>query len=280
MKGLNKMPGKLYVVGTPIGNLEDITYRAVRILSEVDFICAEDTRVTVKLLNHFDIKKPLLSYHEHSASHVSENIISRLQSGESCAVVTDAGMPCISDPGEDLVRMCRDLDIPVEAVPGPTAMATAAAVCGIPASRFAFEGFLSVTKKQRFEHLKSVSKDTHTLIFYEAPHKLRSTLEDMLKYFGDRRISICRELTKIHEEVMRTTLSQAIEYYEQNAPRGEYVLVVEGMRAEELKDEYSVEEAAGIARKLIEGGAKMSDACKEAARITGVRKNDIYTAVM
>ena len=252
------MPGKLYVVGTPIGNLEDITYRAVRILSEVDFICAEDTRVTVKLLNHFDIKKPLLSYHEHSASHVSENIISRLQSGESCAVVTDAGMPCISD----------------------TAMATAAAVCGIPASRFAFEGFLSVTKKQRFEHLKSVSKDTHTLIFYEAPHKLRSTLEDMLKYFGDRRISICRELTKIHEEVMRTTLSQAIEYYEQNAPRGEYVLVVEGMSAEELKDEYSVEEAAGIARKLIEGGAKMSDACKEAARITGVRKNDIYTAVM
>ena len=245
------MPGKLYVVGTPIGNLEDITYRAVRILSEVDFICAEDTRVTVKLLNHFDIKKPLLSYHEHSASHVSENIISR-----------------------------RDLDIPVEAVPGPTAMATAAAVCGIPASRFAFEGFLSVTKKQRFEHLKSVSKDTHTLIFYEAPHKLRSTLEDMLKYFGDRRISICRELTKIHEEVMRTTLSQAIEYYEQNAPRGEYVLVVEGMSAEELKDEYSVEEAADIARKLIEGGAKMSDACKEAARITGVRKNDIYTAVM
>ena len=176
--------------------------------------------------------------------------------------------------------MCRDLDIPVEAVPGPTAMATAAAVCGIPASRFAFEGFLSVTKKQRFEHLKSVSKDTHTLIFYEAPHKLRSTLEDMLKYFGDRRISICRELTKIHEEVMRTTLSQAIEYYEQNAPRGEYVLVVEGMSAEELKDEYSVEEAADIARKLIEGGAKMSDACKEAARITGVRKNDIYTAVM
>ena len=233
-----------------------------------------------ELLNHFDIKKPLLSYHEHSASHVSENIISRLQSGESCAVVTDAGMPCISDPGEDLVRMCRDIDIPVEAVPGPTAMATAAAVCGIPASRFAFEGFLSVTKKQRFEHLKSVSKDTHTLIFYEAPHKLRSTLEDMLKYFGDRRISICRELTKIHEEVMRTTLSQAIEYYEQNAPRGEYVLVVEGMSAEELKDEYSVEEAADIARKLIEGGAKMSDACKEAARITGVRKNDIYTAVM
>lgn len=274
------MSGKLYVVGTPIGNLEDITYRAVRILSEVDFICAEDTRVTVKLLNHFDIKKPLLSYHEHSASHVSENIISRLEAGESCAVVTDAGMPCISDPGEDLVRKCRDLDIPVEAVPGPTAMATAAAVCGIPASRFAFEGFLSVTKKQRFAHLKYAAEDTHTLIFYEAPHKLKTTLEDMLKYFGDRRISICRELTKVHEEVMRTTLSEAVEYYETNAPRGEYVLVVEGRTEAVNTEECTIEDAAGIAAGLMENGMKMTDACKEAARITGLRKNDIYSAVM
>lgn len=274
------MSGKLYVVGTPIGNLEDITYRAVRILSEVDFICAEDTRVTVKLLNHFDIKKPLLSYHEHSASHVSENIISRLEAGESCAVVTDAGMPCISDPGEDLVRKCRDLDIPVEAVPGPTAMATAAAVCGIPASRFAFEGFLSVTKKQRFAHLKDAADDTHTLIFYEAPHKLKSTLEDMLKYFGDRRISICRELTKVHEEVMRTTLSEAVEYYETNAPRGEYVLVVEGRTEAVNTEECTIEDAAAIASGLMENGMKMTDACKEAARITGLRKNDIYSAVM
>lgn len=274
------MSGKLYVVGTPIGNLEDITYRAVRILSEVDFICAEDTRVTVKLLNHFDIKKPLLSYHEHSASHVSENIISRLEAGESCAVVTDAGMPCISDPGEDLVRKCRDLDIPVEAVPGPTAMATAAAVCGIPASRFAFEGFLSVTKKQRFAHLKDAAEDTHTLIFYEAPHKLKSTLEDMLKYFGDRRISICRELTKVHEEVMRTTLSEAVEYYETNAPRGEYVLVVEGRTEAINTEEFTIEDAAVIASGLMENGMKMTDACKEVARITGLRKNDIYSAVM
>lgn len=274
------MPGKLYVVGTPIGNLEDMTYRAVRILSEVDFICAEDTRVTVKLLNHFDIKKPLLSYHEHSASHVSENIIGRLMDGESCAVVTDAGMPCISDPGEDLVRRCRDLDIPVEAVPGPTAMATAAAVCGIPASRFSFEGFLSVTKKQRFAHLKSVASDTHTLIFYEAPHKLKATLEDMLKYFGDRRVSICRELTKVHEEVMRMTLSEGVKYYTENSPRGEYVLVVEGASEETLKDEYSIEEAAEIAQKLIENGTKPSDACKEAAGITGLKKSDIYAAIL
>ena len=274
------MSGKLYVVGTPIGNLEDITYRAVRILSEVDFICAEDTRVTVKLLNHFEIKKPLLSYHEHSAAHVSENIIGRLRSGESCAVVTDAGMPCISDPGEDLVRKCRDLDIPVESVPGPTAMATAAAVCGIPASRFAFEGFLSVTKKQRFDHLKAVAADTHTLIFYEAPHKLRATLEDMLKYFGDRRISICRELTKGHEEVMRTTLSEAVKYYEENSPRGEYVLVVEGASENENGREYTLDDAVKLASELTEKGIKLTDACKEAASVTGIRKNDIYSAMM
>ncbi len=274
------MSGKLYVVGTPIGNLEDITYRAVRILSEVDFICAEDTRVTVKLLNHFEIKKPLVSYHEHSASYVSQSIIERLQAGESCAVVTDAGMPCISDPGEDLVRICRDLDIAVEAVPGPTAMATAAAICGLPASRFAFEGFLSVTKKQRFAHLKSAAKDTHTLIFYEAPHKLRATLEDMLKYFGNRRISLCRELTKLHEEVLRTTISEAIEYYELNSPRGEYVLVVEGCSETDDSKEYTIEEAAEIAAKLVENGMKMSEACKEAAALTGFKKNEIYSSMV
>ena len=274
------MSGKLYVVGTPIGNLEDITYRAVRILSEVDFICAEDTRVTVKLLNHFEIKKPLVSYHEHSASYVSQSIIERLQAGESCAVVTDAGMPCISDPGEDLVRICRDLDIAVEAVPGPTAMATAAAICGLPASRFSFEGFLSVTKKQRFTHLKSAAKDTHTLIFYEAPHKLRATLEDMLKYFGNRRISLCRELTKLHEEVLRTTISEAIEYYELNSPRGEYVLVVEGCSVTDDNKEYTIEEAAEIASKLVENGMKMSEACKEAAALTGFKKNEIYSSMV
>lgn len=274
------MSGKLYLCATPIGNLEDITFRVLRTLKEADLIAAEDTRHSLQLLNHFEIKKPLLSYHEHSAAHVSENIIERLQNGESCAVVTDAGMPCISDPGEDLVRMCRDLDIPVEAVPGPTAMATAAAVCGIPASRFAFEGFLSVTKKQRFAHLKSVAADTHTLIFYEAPHKLRTTLEDMLKYFGDRRISICRELTKIHEEVMRTTLSEAISYYETNSPRGEYVLVVEGAGEDNSEKDYTLEDAVKLAKELTEKGIKLTDACKEAASVTGIKKNDIYSALM
>ncbi|MGN0666802.1 MAG: 16S rRNA (cytidine(1402)-2'-O)-methyltransferase [Huintestinicola sp.] len=275
------MSGKLYVVGTPIGNMEDITYRAVRVLSEVDFICAEDTRVTVKLLNHYGIKKPLVSYHEHSKNYVSEGIIDRLRIGESCAVVTDAGMPCISDPGEDLVRKCRDIGIEIESVPGPTAMATAAAVGGIPAARFAFEGFLSVTKKQRYTHLASAAHDSHTLIFYEAPHKLKQTLSDMLEYFGERRIAICRELTKLHEEVMRTTLSQAISYYEINAPRGEYVLVVEGCPdSEDEEHVYTIEEAAEEAKKLISGGMKPSDACREAAKLTGMKKGEIYSAVI
>ncbi len=273
------MSGTLYVVGTPIGNMEDITYRAVRILSEVDFICAEDTRVTVKLLNRLEIKKPLLSFHEHSASHVLDNIIERLMSGESCAVVTDAGMPCISDPGEELVRKCRDEDIPVEAVPGPTAVATAAAVCGLPAARFAFEGFLSVTKKQRYAHLEEAAKDTHTLIFYEAPHKLRATLEDMLKYFGDRRISLCRELTKVHEEVIRTTISAAIDMYNEKSPRGEYVLVIEGCAENEGKNEYSLDDAVIIAENFMNNGSKMTDACKETARITGFKKNEIYAVL-
>lgn len=275
------MNGKLYVVGTPIGNMEDITYRAVRILSEVDFICAEDTRVTLKLLNHFGIKKPLLSYHEHSAAHVSENILRRLEDGESCAVVTDAGMPCISDPGEDLVRLCHDMNIAVEAVPGPTAAATAAAVCGMPASRFAFEGFLSVTKKQRCSHLEAAARDTHTLIFYEAPHKLVNTLKDMLVYFGNRRISICRELTKLHEEVMRTTLSEAIEYYQENTPRGEFVLVVEGYNGDDSREEpVTIEEAAASALKLIASGMKPSDACKEMAKCFGFKKSELYSTVL
>ena len=278
------MSGKLYVVGTPIGNLEDITYRAVRILSEVDFICAEDTRVTVKLLNHFEIKKPLLSYHEHSAAHVSENIIGRLQSGESCAVVTDAGMPCISDPGEDLVRKCRDLDIPVESVPGPTAMATAAAVCGIPASRFAFEGFLSVTKKQRFDHLKSVAADTHTLIFYEAPHKLRATLEDMLKYFGDRRISICRELTKKYETAYRTTFREALEHYQVEEPKGECVIVIEGKPLEQLrKEQISRWEEMEIQEHMsyyTDQGMDRKEAMKAVAKDRGITKRDVYQQLL
>ena len=271
------MCGKLFVVGTPIGNLGDITYRAVETLKSVDFICAEDTRVTVKLLNHFEIKKPLVSYHEHSSRQISENIINRIISGENCAVVSDAGMPCISDPGEDLVRQCIENDIPVEVVPGPTAMASAVAISGLSTSRFAFEGFLSVTKKQRYSHLEAVSKDTHTLIFYEAPHKLVSTLTDMLEYFGDRKISLCRELTKIYEEVIRTTISGAIEYYRDKSPKGEYVLIVEGYNEEQSLAELTLEDAVNEAQKLIDSGMRAVDACKEAAKITGFKKSDIYS---
>ncbi len=271
------MSGKLFVVGTPIGNLGDITYRAVETLKSVDFICAEDTRVTVKLLNHFEIKKHLVSYHEHSVKQVSEEIVERMLSGESCAVVSDAGMPCISDPGEDLVRRCIENNIPIEVVPGPTAMASAMAISGISPSRFAFEGFLSVTKKQRYTHLAEAAKDTHTLIFYEAPHKLTATLSDMLEYFGDRKIAICRELTKIHEEVIRTTLSGALEYYADKNPKGEFVLVVEGASSEKPAEELSIEDAAEMARRLISGGMKPADACKEAAKSTGSKKSDIYS---
>lgn len=271
------MSGKLYVVGTPIGNLGDITYRAVETLGKVDFVCAEDTRVTVKLLNHFDIKKPLVSYHEHSVRQVSENIIERILAGESCAVVSDAGMPCISDPGEDLVRLCAEKEIPIEVVPGPTAMASAVAISGLSTSRFAFEGFLSVTKKQRYSHLEEAAKDTHTLIFYEAPHKLVATLNDMLEYFGDRKISLCRELTKVYEEVIRTTISGAIEYYKDKNPKGEYVLIVEGYNKEDELAELTIEYAVAEAQKLIDGGMRAVDACKEAAKITGFKKSDIYS---
>ncbi len=271
------MSGKLYVVGTPIGNLGDITYRAVETLGKVDFVCAEDTRVTVKLLNHFEIKKPLVSYHEHSVRQVSENIIERILAGESCAVVSDAGMPCISDPGEDLVRLCAEKEIPIEVVPGPTAMASAVAISGLSTSRFAFEGFLSVTKKQRYSHLEEVAKDTHTLIFYEAPHKLVATLTDMLEYFGDRKISLCRELTKIYEEVIRTTISGAIEYYKDKNPKGEYVLIIEGYNKEDERAELTIEDAVAEAQKLIDSGMRAVDACKEAAKITGFKKSDIYS---
>lgn len=273
------MSGKLFVVGTPIGNLGDMTYRAVETLKAADFICAEDTRVTVKLLNHYEIKKPLVSYHEHSARQVSENIISRILSGESCAVVSDAGMPCISDPGEDLVRRCIENGIPIEVVPGPTAMASAVAISGLSTSRFSFEGFLSVTKKQRYAHLQSAAKDSHTLIFYEAPHKLLSTLNDMLEYFGDRKISLCRELTKIYEEVIRTTISGAIEYYKEKTPKGEYVLIVEGYSEEKSLSEITIEQAVLQARELISDGIKAVDACKEVAKKTGFKKSEIYAKV-
>ncbi len=273
------MPGRLYVVGTPIGNLEDMTYRAVRILSEVDFICAEDTRVTRGLLTHFGISKPLTSCHKFTDISYVKGIAQRIADGAMCAIVSDAGMPCISDPGEELVTICRDMGVDVESVPGPTAVTTAAAICGLPAARFAFEGFLSVHKKHRRERLEELQSDRHTLIFYEAPHKLKNTLCDLLEALGDRRMALCRELTKIHEEVLRLTISEAIAYYEENEPRGEYVLVIEGAKQED-QQQYSLEDAAELARKLIAEGEKLSDACKAAAKQTGYKKGEIYDMVV
>lgn len=272
------MPGILYVVGTPIGNLSDLSPRAAETLRAADFIAAEDTRVTLKLLNHLEIKKPQVSYYEHNLREKGEQIVQRILAGESCAIVTDAGMPCISDPGEELVRLCAAEGIPVAAVPGPSAVITALAVSGLPTARFAFEGFLSMNRKRRMERLEQIRRDDRTLIFYEAPHKLRDTLKDLLEGLGDRRLSLCRELTKIHEEVQRTTLREAVQYYETEKPRGEFVLVVEGVSPEEIdfSGSMSLEEAAKLALQLRDGGMSPSEAAKEAAKKSKQKKNDIY----
>ena len=273
------MSGKLYIIGTPIGNLSDMTYRGVEALKSVDFIAAEDTRVSLKLLNHFDIKKSLVSYHQHSTKYVSDTIVARIQAGENCGVITDAGMPCISDPGEDLVRICAENEIEIVAVPGPSAAISALAISGLPTSRFSFEGFLSTSKKQRYEHLESVVSDMHTLIFYEAPHKLLATLNDMLTYLGDRRISLCREITKLHEEVIRTTVSGAIDYYTDKTPKGEYVLIVEGaQKVPEL--EITIEDAIIEVQKLIASGVRSTEACKEIAKATGFKKSELYSKIL
>ena len=272
--------GILYVVGTPIGNLGDMTYRAVETLEKVDFICAEDTRVSAKLLNYFEIKTPLVSYHEHNAAQVGESICDRIAAGENAAIVTDAGMPCISDPGELLVKMCAERGIKVEVVPGPSAVVSALAISGLGTKNFQFEGFLSVTKKQRNEHLAAVKNSTRTLIFYEAPHKLQSTLEDMLKFLGDRRISLCRELTKMHEEVIRTTLSQAVEMYREVKPKGEFVLVVEGANESELAKAETIDDALAQVRALVDKGMRGADACKEIAKATGFSKGELYTKLL
>ncbi len=270
---------KLYVVGTPIGNLADFSPRAVETLREVDFIAAEDTRVTLKLLSHFDIQKPLVSYYEHNIRQRGEQIVSRIIDGETCAVVTDAGMPCISDPGEDLVRLCAERGIEVVVVPSPTAAMSALAISGLPTKRFCFEGFLSVTKRQRNEHLDEIKSLPQTLIFYEAPHKLRMTLQDLYDALGDRRISLCRELTKVHEEVIRGKISDMIALYETQAPRGEYVLVVEGAKREE-KSEVTLEAAVEMAQALVSGGKKASEACKEIAAVSPFSKSEIYKALL
>ena len=274
----DEMSGKLFVVGTPIGNLQDMTFRGIETLKAVDFICAEDTRVTAKLLNYFEIKKPLVSYHEHNAKQSGEVILRRILGGESCAVVTDAGMPCISDPGEDLVKLCAESGVEVCVVPGPTAAMSAVAISGLGTKRFSFEGFLSTTKKNRLEHLQQAAKLNCTMIFYEAPHKLIYTLQDMLEYFGDRKISLCRELTKIHEEVIRTTISGAIEYYSDKTPRGEYVLVVDG--AEEETSELTLDGAVSEVKKLTAKGMKPTDACKFVAKESPFSKSQLYARLL
>ena len=270
--------GALYVVGTPIGNLGDLSPRAVETLSQADFIAAEDTRVTLRLLNHFGIKKPLLSYFEHNKQEHGPLILSRLKEGQTCALVSDAGMPAISDPGETLVAACAQEGVPVYVVPGPTAAVSALALSGLPTGRFTFEGFLSVNKRHRKAHLEGLQNEERTMIFYEAPHKLRKTLSDLEKLLGkERRIALCRELTKVHEEVWRTTVGEAAAHYRENEPRGEFVLVVEGAQAPAAPEqEYTLGDAVEMARSLAAGGLSASEAAKEAAKETGFKKGEIY----
>lgn len=270
------MNGILYVTGTPIGNLSDLSPRAVETLESVDFIAAEDTRVTLKLLNHFGIKKPMVSYFEHNKRERGEIICARIEQGENCAIVTDAGMPCISDPGEDLVKLCEERGIKTVVIPGPSAVISALAVSGLSTGRFTFEGFLSVNKKSRSDHLKSLANEHRTMIFYEAPHKLPQTLRDLYASFGDRKLTIVREITKIHEEVIRTTTKNAAENLSDGSVKGEIVLVLEGAPQVDDTEEFTLEYAVETAKKLIENGARATDAAKEAAALTGFKKNEIY----
>ena len=273
------MAGVLYLVGTPIGNLGDLSPRAAEILGAVDFIAAEDTRVTLKLLNHFGIKKPLLSYYEHNKVESAAVILPRLLAGESCALVSDAGMPAISDPGEALVRLCAEQGIDVHSVPGPSAVVTALALSGLPTQRFTFEGFLSTANKSRREHLDSLRHEHRTLVIYEAPHKLVETLSDLRETLGDRDIALCRELTKLHEEVIRTTLSQALERYKKDRPRGEFVLVIRGA-PEEKGPRLSLEEALDLVENYQQEGRSLKEAARLAAADSGQSRNDLYHAAL
>lgn len=272
--------GTLYLVATPIGNLGDFSPRARQIMCDVDFIAAEDTRVTKKLLNALDLpSKPMISYFEHNRRERGEEIVKKLLGGENCALVTDAGTPAVSDPGEDLVALCAENNIPVQSIPGCCAAVCALAVSGLPTGRWCFEGFLSVNKKARKEHLDSLLSEKRTMIFYEAPHKLRQTLHDMRLAFGDdRKIAMCREITKIHEESLRMTLSEAEEYYTENSPRGEYVLVLEGNTevVTDVSDEERMEIAISAVKKRIESGETLKDAVKLVSADIGVKKNALY----
>lgn len=274
------MAGILYLVATPIGNLGDFTPRAVETLENADFIAAEDTRVSMKLLNHFGVKKPLISYHEHNHVTAGQSVLNRLLAGESCALMTDAGTPAISDPGEDLVRLCAENGVEVRAIPGCCAAVNALAVSGLPTGRFTFEGFLTVNKKSRREHLNSLKDETRTMILHEAPHKLRTTLNDLMEAFGpDRRISLCRELTKLHEEVVRTTLGEAVEKYTETPPKGEFVLIVAGA-PEEIREAPSEADAAARVKALLEQGLSRKDAVKQTAAELGLPKNTVYALAL
>ncbi len=272
------MAGTLYLVATPIGNLSDFSPRAVATLEQADFIAAEDTRVSVKLLNHFAIKKPLVSYHEHNRAAAGQAILARLLAGETCALVTDAGTPAISDPGEDLVRLCGENGVTVEAIPGCCAAVCALAVSGLPTRRFTFEGFLSANKKERRTALLKLKNEERTMVFHEAPHKLRSTLSDMAEILGDRAVALCRELTKLHEETIRTTLSGAVALYQEKEPRGEYVLVVAGAQPEE--NAVTLEEGVRRVLRLREDGMKMKEAVRTVAGQAELNKNELYEAVL
>lgn len=273
------MAGTLYLVATPIGNLGDFSLRGVETLERADFIAAEDTRVSMKLLNHFGIKKPLVSYHEHNRASAGQTILTRLLAGETCALVTDAGTPAISDPGEDLVRLCGENNIAVEAIPGCCAAICALAVSGLPTGRFTFEGFLPANKKERRTALLRLQAEERTMVFHEAPHKLRATLSDMAEILGDRPVALCRELTKLHEETLRTTLSAAVALYAEREPRGEYVLVVAGARPME-EPAVTLEEGVSRVQRLREDGIKMKEAVRSVAGQTALNKNELYDAVL
>lgn len=274
-------PGTLYLVATPIGNLGDLSARAAKTLADVDFIAAEDTRVTRKLLEYLNIKKKLVSYYEHNKRDSGEKIISRLLSGENCALVSDAGTPGISDPGMELVHLCVEADIPMITIPGPCAAVAALTLSGLPTGRFAFEGFLSMSGKNRFSRLKELKTEKRTLIFYEAPHKLLRTLNDMLNIFGNRKITISREMTKIHEETLRFTLAEAIDHFNKTPPRGEFVLIIEGSDDGETSEPVmDIKQAAESAREYVDAGLSVKDAIKKIAEETGFPKNALYNAVV
>ena len=273
------MAGTLYLVPTPIGNLGDISRRCAETLEQVDFIAAEDTRVTLKLLNHLGLKKPLVSYYRHNSDKAGDQVLERLLAGEDCALVTDAGTPAVSDPGEDLVALCAQNEVTVVSIPGPCALITALAASGLPTARFTFEGFLPMNKKNRRAHLDSLRGEERTMIFYEAPHKLTATLADLAETFGpDRRVALCRELTKLHEEIVRTTLGEALEGTKTKEPRGEYVLVIEG--SPRVEEEATLEDGLAMVERLREEGASLKDAVKQAAKDLGLSKNELYAAAL